>query len=236
MKKRKQKKVINAIIIFAVSLLISWYIFNSLVLAIAYSILSVVLTLQIYNKSKKDIKKYNDIESAYNFVNLLNVSMISTNNVYEAYKSVENYVSIDFANIENENLHDQLKEIAEDYDLNSFKMYINTLIIYDNNGGNFKQASSIPTSLCQKCKVYYDKLKKEKKYKLIELTSLYLLWILIISFVRYSLNDFYELMMKDIRYQLLIFIILILGSIFYYQAFLEYFNNKIRGMWYDGKF
>lgn len=230
MKKRKQRKVISALIIFIVSLLISWYIFNSLVLAVAYSILSVVLTLKIFVKRKKDIKKYNDIESAYNFVNLLNVQMISTNSVYEAYKSVENYVSYDFANIDNENLHEQLKQIADDYDLNSFKMYINTLLIYDTNGGNFKETSTIPTSLCQKCKVYYDKLKKEKRYKLLELTSLYFLWILIICFVRYSLNDYYEMMMQDIKYQLLIFIILIIGGLFYYQAFLEYFNNKIRGM------
>ena len=40
------------------------------------------------------------------------------------------------------------------------KMYINTLIIYDTEGGNYKEMQSIPTSLCQKSKIYYNKLKK----------------------------------------------------------------------------
>lgn len=232
MKKRKASSFLVYLVACIVSLFVSWYILDSLFLAIAYSILIFVFIMQLFNKRKKDTKKYENIESAYNFVNLLNVQMLSTKSIYEAYKSIENYVSLDFANIDNEDLHTALLDISNDYNLNSFKMYVNTLIIYDNNGGNFKEMVEIPTSLCQRCKVYHNKLKKSKSSKLFEISSLYLLWICVMVFVKYSLNDFYSTMMENLMYQVLIFIVLIVGSLFYYQSLVEYFNNKIRGMWY----
>lgn len=230
MKKRKASSFLVYLVACIVSLFVSWYILDSLFLAIAYSILIFVFIMQLFNKRKKDTKKYENIESAYNFVNLLNVQMLSTKSIYEAYKSIENYVSLDFANIDNEDLHTALLDISNDYNLNSFKMYVNTLIIYDNNGGNFKEMVEIPTSLCQRCKVYHNKLKKSKSSKLFEISSLYLLWICVMVFVKYSLNDFYSTMMENLMYQVLIFIVLIVGSLFYYQSLVEYFNNKIRGM------
>lgn len=230
MKKRKASSFLVYLVACIVSLFVSWYILDSLFLAIAYSILIFVFIMQLFNKRKKDTKKFENIESAYNFVNLLNVQMLSTKSIYEAYKSIENYVSLDFANIDNEDLHTALLDISNDYNLNSFKMYVNTLIIYDNNGGNFKEMVEIPTSLCQRCKVYHNKLKKSKSSKLFEISSLYLLWICVMVFVKYSLNDFYSTMMENLMYQVLIFIVLIVGSLFYYQSLVEYFNNKIRGM------
>ena len=230
MKRKKVNNVFIYLLSLIISLFVSWYVLDSLILALAYSILIFIFTMQLINKKKKDYIKFKNIESAYNFVNLLNVQMLSTNSIYEAYKSIENYVSLDFANIDNEDLHTTLVDISNNYNLNSFKMYINTLIIYDNNGGNFKEMVEIPTSLCQKCKVYYNKLKKNKSSKLFEISSLYLLWICVMIFVKYSLSDFYSSMMENLMYQILIFIILIVGSLFYYQSFVEYFNNKIRGM------
>lgn len=232
MKRKKVNNIFIYLLSLIISLFVSWYVLDSLILALAYSILIFIFTMQLINKKKKDYIKFKNIESAYNFVNLLNVQMLSTNSIYEAYKSIENYVSLDFANIDNEDLHTTLVDISNNYNLNSFKMYINTLIIYDNNGGNFKEMVEIPTSLCQKCKVYYNKLKKNKSSKLFEISSLYLLWICVMIFVKYSLSDFYSSMMENLMYQILIFIILIVGSLFYYQSFVEYFNNKIRGMWY----
>ena len=230
MKRKKVNNIFIYLLSLIISLFVSWYVLDSLILALAYSILIFIFTMQLINKKKKDYIKFKNIESAYNFVNLLNVQMLSTNSIYEAYKSIENYVSLDFANIDNEDLHTTLVDISNNYNLNSFKMYINTLIIYDNNGGNFKEMVEIPTSLCQKCKVYYNKLKKNKSSKLFEISSLYLLWICVMIFVKYSLSDFYSSMMENLMYQILIFIILIVGSLFYYQSFVEYFNNKIRGM------
>lgn len=227
---KKQNSILIFILASVISLFIAWYVLDSLMLAFAYVILVCLGVFDIINRSSIDNKKYRNISDAYNFVNLMNVQMISTNSVYEAYKSVENYISIDFANIANEDLHTQLLDIANEYDISSFKMYINTLIIYDTDGGNYKEMQIIPTSLCQKSKVYYNKLKKNKTIKLIEMTTLYLLWICVCFFIKFSISSFYSSMMENIIYQMIIFIILLVGSFFYYISIREYFNNKIRGL------
>ena len=163
-------------------------------------------------------------------MNLMNVHMLSTKSVYEAYKSAENYLSVDFCGIDSEDLHSHLLEVSNNYGLNSFKMYVNTLIIYDNDGGNFKEMEQIPTSLCQKTKTYHHKLMSKKLSKLIGVSTLYSLWIIVICFLRTTISDYYTKMMENMTYQFAIFFILIAGSICYYMAYLDYLKIEIKGL------
>ena len=227
---KKYSIVIVLALTCVISLLLSWYILDSLLLAASFTFLVLALFINVVNRSKLNGQKYKNIDSAYNFVNLMNIQMISTNSVYEAYKTIENYVSIDFANISNEDFHNQLLDIANEYNINSFKMYINTLIIYDNQGGNYKEMQNIPTALCQKCKIYYDKLFKNKTFKIIEMSTMYLLWLCVSVFIKFAITDFYIQMMENVFYQLTIFTILSIGTIVYYFSFKEYFTNNIRGL------
>ena len=213
-----------------IGLLVAWYILDSILLGIVYALVILIATMFLLKKYKKKEKMFHNIDAAYNFVNLMNISMLSTNSVYEAYKSIENYIDVDFANIANEDLHAQLQEISDSYNINSFKMYINTLLIYDNDGGNYKQMQEIPTSLCQNTKVYYHKLDAKKFHKLVEITTLFALWISVLAFLKISIPDYYALMMKESIYQFVILMILLLGSFFYYLTFMEYLNNNIRGI------
>ena len=228
--RKKMNEVITYVVATIFALMISWYVLDSLLLAIAYSI-AVDLAIMFLLKQKQiNDRFYHNIDISYNFVNLMNVQMLSTNNVYEAYQSIENYIDIEFANISNEDLCNQLLEIAEEYNLNAFKMYVNTIQIYDNDGGNYKIMQAIPTSLCQNTKIYYNKLKSNKFYKLIEISSLFVLWICILVFLKISIPDYYSMMMENIVYQLIMLAILICGSFFYYLTFMEYLKNKIRGL------
>ena len=88
----------------------------------------------------------------------------------------------------------------------------------------------IPTSLCQNTKVYYHKLQSSKFYKLIEITSLFMLWICILLFLKISIPDYYQAMMENVTYQVIMLMILLVGSFFYYLTFMEYLKNKIRGL------
>lgn len=230
MKKIKINNLITIILSFIISILIAWYILNSLLLAMVYGIFVLlgVMHLQKYKKRKEEL--FHHIDASYNFVNLMNVQMLSTKNIYEAYKSIENYIDIDFINMSGDELIDHLQEISDEYKLNSFKMYINTLMLYDNEGGNYKEMQAIPTSLCQKTKIYYNQMQKNKFLKFIEITSLYGLWISVLFILQIAIPDYYQSMMNNIYYQLCILAILGFGSFLYYQAFCEYLINKIRGL------
>lgn len=228
--RKKTNEILTYIIGVIASLLVSWFILDSLLLAIAYSIAVILAIMFLFKQSKKNDDFYHKINASYEFVNLMNVQMLSSTSVYEAYQSIENYVDVEFTNISNEDLCNQLLEIANNYGLNAFKMYVSTLQIYDNDGGNYKEMQEIPTSLCQNTKVYYNKLKSNKFYKLIEITSLFLLWICILVFLKVSIPDYYALMMENITYQLIMLAILMVGSFFYYLTFMEYLKNNIRGL------
>lgn len=228
--KKKMNEILAYVIGIVVSLLVSWYIIDSLLLAIAYSIAVALGIMFLIKQNKKNIEFYHNIDASYEFVNLMNVQMLSTNNIYEAYQSIENYIDVEFSNISNEDLCNQLLEIANNYNLNAFKMYVNTIQIYDNDGGNYKKMQEIPTSLCQNTKVYYHKLQSSKFYKLIEITSLFMLWICILLFLKISIPDYYQAMMENVTYQVIMLMILLVGSFFYYLTFMEYLKNKIRGL------
>ena len=230
MKTRKQRDILLLLLGFILALLVAWFILDSIILGLAYGGCVVVGIMFILKKRKKKEEMFHNIDAAYNFVNLMNVSMLSTNSVYEAYKSIENYVDADFANMSNEDIRTHLSEISASYDINAFKMYVNTLLIYDSDGGNYKEMQQIPTSLTQNTKIYYHKLDTRKFYKLVEITSLFALWLAIMVFIKICIPDYYALMVKDILYQFIILGMLLIGSFLYYLTYMEYLNNNIRGM------
>ncbi|MDY2889562.1 MAG: hypothetical protein SOU19_08405 [Candidatus Caccosoma sp.] len=230
MKNKDIKAYIVLFFGFLALVCLAWFVLNSLILALAYGIALLIFYMLILKQIKKNKKLFHCIDASYNFVNLLGMQMISTKSVYEAYKSVETYLDVDFSNISNEDFQLQLKEIANDYNLKSFKMYIDILLIYDNEGGNFKEMEAIPTSLCQKTKIYYDKLKSKKLIKLFEISMLFILWFAILVFIKLSIPDYYNAMLSKTIYQLFILLILIVGSFFYYLSVNEYYTNAIKGM------
>ena len=230
MKNKDFKTYILLLVVLTVLICIAWFVLNSILLALAYGIALIIFYMFILKQIKINKRIFHCIDASYNFVNLMGMQMISTKSVYEAYKNIENYLDVDFSNISNEDFQTQLAEIANDYNLKSFKMYIDILQIYDNEGGNFKEMEAIPTSLCQKTKIYYDKLRTNKLFKLLEISMLFTLWFAILVFIKLSIPEYYNAMIKNIVYQIFILLILIVGSFFYYLSVSEYFTNKIKGM------
>lgn len=52
--------------------------------------------------------------------------MLSTSNLYEAYKNIEENLSFDFQNFDGETFTSQLLSLAEEYALNGFNLYCKT--------------------------------------------------------------------------------------------------------------
>lgn len=230
MKNKDFKTYVLLLVVLTALICIAWFVLNSILLALAYGIALIIFYMFILKQIKINKRIFHCIDASYNFVNLMGMQMISTKSVYEAYKNIENYLDVDFSNISNEDFQTQLAEIANDYNLKSFKMYIDILQIYDNDGGNFKEMEAIPTSLCQKTKIYYDKLRSNKLFKLLEISMLFTLWFAILIFIKLSIPEYYNAMLENIVFQIFILLILIVGSFFYYLSVSEYFTNKIKGM------
>ena len=230
MKKIFNIKILIMVLVFAVNFVLGWYLLNSILFGIVLAAIATGITFYIFKVKAIDDEKYKNIESAYTFVNMMNIEMIVSKSVYEAYKNSENYLTVDFANILNEDLHNQLIDIAGNYQFNGFKMYIKTLVLYDDEGGVYDYMEKIPTSIVEKSKINYTKLKKQKTSKLIDITILYLLWIFIMIFLKSALADYYDLMMEEFTYQILMLLILVVGIGMYGFTIVGYFKNNIKGL------
>jgi hypothetical protein len=114
--KKKTSEILIYLIGAILSILVSWYILDSLWLAIAYCIAVMLGIMFLLKQNKKNLEFYHNIDASYEFVNLMNVQMLSTTNIYEAYQSIENYIDVEFSNISNEDLYlKYLKYCTEDY-------------------------------------------------------------------------------------------------------------------------
>lgn len=228
--KIKTSNLIIIIIVTVISFILGYFLLNNLLFSFIYCLTNGTLSFFMIKKKDKNKLLLKRIDNAYDFVNLMNIQMLTTNSLFESYKSIENYLDYDFANISSDNFFEQLQDIATDYNLNGFKMYVNSLSIYDKDGGSYKHIQEIPTSICQKTKVYYHKLYSNKQIKLIEITSLYILWLCVLLFLKISIPDFYKLMISEFSYVILIFTLLVVGTITFYFAINNFFRLKIRGL------
>ena len=228
--KIKTSNLIIIIIVTVISFILGYFLLNNLLFSFIYCLTNGILSFFMIKKKDKNKLLLKRIDNAYDFVNLMNIQMLTTNSLFESYKSIENYLDYDFANISSDNFFEQLQDIATDYNLNGFKMYINSLGIYDKDGGSYKHIQEIPTSICQKTKVYYHKLYSNKQIKLIEISSLYILWLCVLLFLKISIPDFYKLMISEFSYVILIFTLLVVGTITFYFAINNFYKLKIRGL------
>ena len=135
--KIKTSNLIIIIIVTVISFILGYFLLNNLLFSFIYCLTNGILSFFMIKKKDKNKLLLKRIDNAYDFVNLMNIQMLTTNSLFESYKSIENYLNYDFANISSDNFFEQLQDIATDYNLNGFKMYINSLSIYDKDGGSY---------------------------------------------------------------------------------------------------
>ena len=191
-------------------------------LSIIFSIVSALFLLKIEKHKKYNRIKTVQLENICKFVNLLNSTMMQTYEVTKAYEMIEIQLPIDFANMCESDFYYQLDELASSYQSLGFKMYVNDLKIYNDNDINFHQLVNSSTSICLKEKIDKDKLNKRKYMYLTQINYLYVLWIVLLTFIKIFVTDYYSLMVSHFLYQLLMFIVLLLAVVFYYLAYKEY--------------
>lgn len=181
---------------------------------------------------RKKIAKYyltkNKVHSCYFFVN----SFIITMSVKESYEDAFN----SGVRIEDEKLHVYVSELGEMspyekvkylktyFNLAIYKMFLNLLEIYNDQGGNIlsmtdnliKEITRVEKTLAETVSIGYR-----------HLVEFILLWALsfgVLLFMRFGVSEFYQMMLKNVIFVplLLMFFIICLASII---LFLNSFTN-----------
>lgn len=159
------------------------------------------------------------IHACYHFINAFIISMSVKESVEDAYQSGIRYEDKELneitENLENLKVSDRITYLREFFNLAVFKMFINVLSLYQDQGGNILNMSDELISESTRIeKSLSESLIESNRY----LGQFLLLWIMSVSvllFIRFSINSFYVSMSKSSIFVgfLLVFFILILFSI-----------------------
>lgn len=202
---------------------ISYYLLNSFILSGILVIIALFL-ISIVNRYRLSwIQKKQSLEAANQFVRLMNVVLYSSSQLYENYKKIESYLPIEWVNLPEESFTDSLQEVAQNYSLRIFDLYIQSLIHFNQENWD-KNNILIIASMIQKNKLYQDELSKKKTKKISETIFLVVVWLFLMVFIRYALADFYFQFLQEKYGRIVIFFMLVTGMINCFWGFKEFFT------------
>ena len=159
------------------------------------------------------------IHACYHFINAFIISMSVKESLEDAYQSGIRFEDKDLnevtAEIENMKVSDRISYLREFFNLAVFKMFMNVLDLYQDQGGNILSMSDDLISETTRIeKSVSESIAESNRY----LGQFLLLWIMAIAvllFIRFSISSFYLTMVRSKVFVgfLLVFFVEILFSI-----------------------
>lgn len=190
---------------------------------------------------KKFINYYSLIDrvhTCYHFINAFVITLSVKNSYEDAYESA--------TRIDNKRLHEQTSELGKYsiydrvkylrgyFNLSIYKMFLNVLDLYQDQGGNILNMSDNLIRECTRTeKVLTDTVNIGLKH-VIEFLILWAMSIGILLFTRFGIADFYVSMLNNLTFKILIFVffLFILLSIhLFFKAFTNLTIKEDSGSW-----
>lgn len=171
---------------------------------------------------RKRIFRYLDrvetIHACYNFINSFIISMSVKDSYDEAYLNGLRFAPksmLEETNeIENMTIIERIKFLRQYFNLGIYKMFLNIVVLYQEQGGNILTLSEGLTRECTRVEKDVVETTSLSNRHLAEFLILWLLSFLIIVFLRFALASFYFEMLKQPLFVVLVtlFYLLFLGS------------------------
>lgn len=183
----------------------------------------VVFNLYYFLIGRKYLIKKDQIirrcHACYHFINAFIISMSVKESLEDAYQSGIRFEDKELneitPEIENLNVSDRIAYLREFFNLAVFKMFINVLGLYQDQGGNILSMSDELISESTRIeKSVNESLSESNRY----LGQFLLLWVMAVAvliFIRFSISSFYITMSKSTTFLLFLgmFFIVVLFSI-----------------------
>lgn len=198
-------------------------------LIIAAAIL-VIFLLYYFFILRKKFKNYNllieRVHTCYFFVNSFIITLSVKESYEEAFQSgtrITNQHLSDIVNGLSElNVVDKVKYLREYFNLGIYKMFLNVLDLYQDQGGNILTMSENLIRECTRTEKTLNETLSIGYKHFIEFLSLWLLSFAILIFIRFGINDFYNKMVANPLFTPLIvcyFLLFLLSAHLFFSAF-----------------
>ena len=191
-----------------------------------------VFELYYFVIARKIIKKYlskvNTIHCCYHFINSFIITLSVKESLDDAYESGIRLENKEFneetSNLESMPIYDRVVYLRKYFNLAVYKMFVNVLDLYQDQGGNRLNISdALMRETTRTEKALADSVSTGEKH-LFEFIILWSLTFLILIFLRFGISEFYMTMLTSPLFMalLIFFFVLILASI---HIFLIRFSN-----------
>lgn len=178
------------------------------------------------------------MHTCYHFINSFIVTLSvkeSYDDAFESATRINNKVLNDqIKELGNYNIYDRVKYLRQYFNLSIYKMFLNVLDLYQDQGGNILNMSD---NLIRECTRTEKTLGETRQIGFKHLVEFLLLWSMatgILVFVRFSISDFYFQMLSNPIFKPMIFMFFLIILLSVHLFFSSYVNLSIKedsGSW-----
>lgn len=205
-------------------------------------VLFLIYLLSYFILLRKSFKKYysliNRVHTCYHFINSFLITLSVKESFEDAYQSgirINNSKLNDqVLEIKQMNVYDRVKYLRGFFTLGIYKMFLNILDLYQDQGGNILTMSD---NLMRECTRTEKSLSETLSIGYKHIIEFILLWIMataILVFIRFSISDFYLMMIEKPYFPLLIFgyfIVCLFSIILFFKTYTNLTIKEDSGSW-----
>lgn len=200
---------------------------NQIILSL---VVFLMFTLAYFIMLRKQFKKYysliDRVHSCYHFINSFLITLSVKESFEDAYQSgirlTNKKLNEQIAQITQMNVYDRVKYLRGYFNLGIYKMFLNILDLYQDQGGNILSMSD---NLMRECTRTEKTLSETLSIGYKHIVEFILLWIMstaILVFMRFTISDFYQMMLEQPNFMLLIFgyfFIVLISIILFFKSY-----------------
>lgn len=216
MKKLSLVAILISLIMGVTAYLASTNIFVAAIVVVLFITYYFILA---YKKLKKYFQKKDRISYCHQFINSFVITMSVTDSLSESYQSGIQGCEGEFKDVTNEiaNLSDNEKitYLRKYFNLGIYKMFLNVIDIYLEQGGNILDMSDSLISESTRIEDSLNQSVKSTRKNIFEFVILWGMSIGVLLFMRFGVSSFYLVMIKSPIFLglILVYYLLVLGSI-----------------------
>ena len=224
------------IVFVIISLLIaltSYFATNLIYIPIGvFAIYLIYYFVLVRKRIKRYLNKTEVIHSCYNFINSFVISLSVKDSLEEAYQNglrLAPKTMLEETNeIENKTIIERLVFLRQYFNLAIYKMFLNIVNLYQDQGGNILTLSDSLMKECTRVEKSMQESASISNKHLVEFAILWLLSIFILVFLRFALSDFYLKMLSSVIFVVLVTIYYLLFLVASFLFILKYVNLVIK--------
>lgn len=219
-----------------IGLLISGLCFfstNNIIFSVALFLITMVDYFLVLRKRFDSYYSLTErVHTAYHFINSFIITLSvkdSYDDAFENASRIDNKKLKDEANnLENLTTVDKVKYLRGYFNLSIYKMFLNILDLYQDQGGNILNMTDNLISECTRTeKALTDTVSVGRKH-LVEFLTLWVMSFAILVLMKVSIKSFYEMMLSNVYIPLMIFGYFLLSIISIHLFVVSYTNLTIK--------